>query len=50
MMSSAPPTSAWTVGVEPIPEARPLPLHRWRLPAMALVVRWKRFQDWLDAR
>jgi hypothetical protein len=28
----------------------PIPLHRWRLPAMALVVRWKRLQDWLDAR
>jgi hypothetical protein len=27
----------------------PIALHRWRLPAMALVVHWKRFQDWLDA-
>ena len=34
----------------PVTPVEPIPLHRWRLPAMALVVRWKRFQDWLDAR
>ena len=34
----------------PVTPIAPIPLHRWRLPAMALVVRWKRFQDWLDAR
>jgi hypothetical protein len=28
----------------------PIPLHAWRLPVMALVVHWKRFQDWLDTR
>jgi len=34
----------------PITPIRPIPLHAWRLPAMAAVVHWKRFQDWLDAR
>jgi glycine/D-amino acid oxidase-like deaminating enzyme len=34
----------------PVTPVAPIPLHRWRLPAMALVVRWKRFRDWLDAR
>jgi glycine/D-amino acid oxidase-like deaminating enzyme len=34
----------------PVTPIEPIPLHRWRLPAMALVVRWKRFQDWRDAR
>jgi glycine/D-amino acid oxidase-like deaminating enzyme len=34
----------------PVTPIAPIPLHRWRLPAMALVVRWKRLQDWLDAR
>lgn len=34
----------------PVTPVEPIPLHPWRLPAMALVVRWKRFQDWLDAR
>jgi glycine/D-amino acid oxidase-like deaminating enzyme len=34
----------------PVTPIEPIRFHRWRLPAMALVVRWKRFQDWLDAR
>jgi glycine/D-amino acid oxidase-like deaminating enzyme len=34
----------------PVTPIAPIPLHGWRLPAMALVVRWKRLQDWLDAR
>jgi sarcosine oxidase len=34
----------------PVTSIEPIPLHRWRLPAMALVVHWKRFQDWLDTR
>ena len=34
----------------PVTPVEPIPLHGWRLPAMALVVHWKRFQDWLDAR
>ena len=34
----------------PVTPIEPIPLHRWRLPAMALVVHWKRFRDWLDAR
>ena len=34
----------------PVTPIEPIRLHRWRLPAMALVVHWKRFQDWLDAR
>lgn len=34
----------------PVTAIQLIPLHRWRLPAMALVVHWKRFQDWLDAR
>ena len=34
----------------PVTPIAPIPLHRWRLPAMALVVHWKRFQDWLDTR
>jgi glycine/D-amino acid oxidase-like deaminating enzyme len=34
----------------PVTPIEPIPLHRWRLPAMALVVHWKRFQDWLDTR
>jgi glycine/D-amino acid oxidase-like deaminating enzyme len=34
----------------PVTPVEAIPLHRWRLPAMALVVNWKRFQDWLDAR
>jgi glycine/D-amino acid oxidase-like deaminating enzyme len=33
----------------PVTPITPIALHRWRLPAMALVVHWKRFQDWLDA-
>ena len=37
------------IGWPPTPIA-PIPLHGWRLPAMALVVHCKRFQDWLDAR
>ena len=34
----------------PVTPVEPIPLHRWRLPAMALVVHWKRFQDWRDTR
>ncbi|HEX7788700.1 MAG TPA: FAD-binding oxidoreductase, partial [Methylomirabilota bacterium] len=34
----------------PITPIEPIRLHRFRLPAMAAVVHWKRFQDWLDAR
>jgi glycine/D-amino acid oxidase-like deaminating enzyme len=34
----------------PVTPIAPIPLHGWRLPAMAAVVRWKRFRDWLDAR
>ncbi len=34
----------------PVMPIAPIPLHAWRLPVMSLVVRWKRFQDWLDAR
>ena len=34
----------------PVTPIEPIRLHAWRLPVMALVVRWKRFQDWLDAR
>ena len=34
----------------PVTPITPVPLHACRLPAMALVVHWKRFQDWLDAR
>jgi glycine/D-amino acid oxidase-like deaminating enzyme len=34
----------------PVTPIEPIPLHRWRLPAMALVVHWKRFKDWLDTR
>jgi glycine/D-amino acid oxidase-like deaminating enzyme len=34
----------------PVTPVAPIPLHRWRLPAMALVVHVKRFRDWLDAR
>jgi glycine/D-amino acid oxidase-like deaminating enzyme len=34
----------------PVTPIAPIPLHAWRLPVMALVVRWKRFQDWLDTR
>jgi glycine/D-amino acid oxidase-like deaminating enzyme len=44
-LGASPEAIGWPV----IPIA-PIPLHRWRLPAMALVVRWKRLQDWLDAR
>ncbi len=32
----------------PVTAIAPIPLHAWRLPVMSLVVRWKRFQDWLD--
>jgi len=32
----------------PVTAIAPIPLHAWRLPIMSLVVRWKRFQDWLD--
>jgi glycine/D-amino acid oxidase-like deaminating enzyme len=32
----------------PVTPITPIPLHAWRLPVMALVVHWKRFQDWLD--
>jgi glycine/D-amino acid oxidase-like deaminating enzyme len=34
----------------PVTPIEPIRLHAWRLPAMALVVHWKRFRDWLDAR
>jgi glycine/D-amino acid oxidase-like deaminating enzyme len=34
----------------PVTPIAPIPLHGLRLPAMALVVNWKRFQDWLDTR
>jgi glycine/D-amino acid oxidase-like deaminating enzyme len=34
----------------PVTPIAPIRLHAWRLPAMAAVVHWKRFQDWLDAR
>jgi len=34
----------------PVTPIEPIRLHRFRLPAMAAVVHWKRFQDWLDAR
>ena len=34
----------------PITPIAPIPLHAWRLPVMALVVHWKRFQDWLETR
>lgn len=34
----------------PVTPIAPIPLHAWRLPVMALVLHWKRFQDWLDAR
>ena len=34
----------------PVTAIAPIPLHAWRLPVMSLVVRWKRFQDWLDTR
>ena len=34
----------------PVTPITPIPLHAWRLPVMALVVHWKRFQDWLDTR
>ena len=34
----------------PVTPIEPIRLHAWRLPVMALVVRGKRFQDWLDAR
>lgn len=34
----------------PVTPIRPIALHAWRLPAMAAVVHWKRFQDWLEAR
>jgi glycine/D-amino acid oxidase-like deaminating enzyme len=33
----------------PVTPIAPIPLHAWRVPVMSLVVRWKRFQDWLDA-
>jgi glycine/D-amino acid oxidase-like deaminating enzyme len=34
----------------PVTPIAPIPLHAWRLPVMSLVVRWKRFQDWLDTK
>jgi glycine/D-amino acid oxidase-like deaminating enzyme len=34
----------------PVTPITPIPLHAWRLPVMALVVHWKRFQDWLETR
>jgi len=34
----------------PVTPVASIPLHAWRLPVMALVVHWKRFQDWLDTR
>ena len=34
----------------PITPMAPIPLHAWRLPAMTLVVHFKRFQDWLEMR
>jgi glycine/D-amino acid oxidase-like deaminating enzyme len=34
----------------PVTPIAPIPLHAWRVPVMALVVHWKRFQDWLDTR
>jgi hypothetical protein len=44
-LGSPPEDLAW-----PVSPIAPIPLHRWRLPAMAVVVHWKRVQDWLDAR
>jgi len=34
----------------PVTPITPIPFHAWRVPIMALVVHWKRFQDWLDTR
>jgi sarcosine oxidase len=34
----------------PVVPIAPIPFHGLRLPVMALVVRWKRFRDWLDER
>jgi len=34
----------------PVTPITPIPLHAWRVPVMALVVNWKRFQDWVDTR
>ena len=34
----------------PITPIAPIPLHGLRLPAMALVVHYKRLQDWLESR
>jgi glycine/D-amino acid oxidase-like deaminating enzyme len=34
----------------PVVPIAPVPLHAFRVPVMALVVRWKRFRDWLDER
>lgn len=34
----------------PVTPIAPIPLHALRQPVMALVLHWKRFQDWLDAR
>jgi len=34
----------------PVTPISPIPLHAWRLPVMALVVHWKRLQDWADSR
>jgi glycine/D-amino acid oxidase-like deaminating enzyme len=42
-------TSAADLGW-PVTPIAPIPLHSWRLPVMSLVVRWKRFQDWLDTK
>lgn len=44
-LGAAPAEIGW-----PVTPVEPIPFHRWRLPAMALVVRWKRLQDWLEAR
>jgi glycine/D-amino acid oxidase-like deaminating enzyme len=32
----------------PVVPITPIPLHRWRLPVMALVVHYKRLRDWID--
>lgn len=34
----------------PVTPITPIPLHAWRLPVMALVVHWKRLQDWAESR
>jgi glycine/D-amino acid oxidase-like deaminating enzyme len=44
-LGAAPSEVGWPI----VPEA-PIPFHAWRLPAMALVVGYKRVRDWLDDR